>query len=80
MPSARLAREAEIYDLIALCAVIDDPTDQGDLLRVLSSPVVGLCDANLWALCKDPAQALQLSLEVGAQTASRRNTRFRTSS
>ena len=68
-PSTQLERPDEMADLLALCAVVDDPTDQGQLLRVLASPVVGLCDAHLWALCKDPAQAMQLSLDVGAQSA-----------
>ncbi|MBV8340086.1 MAG: ATP-dependent helicase [Candidatus Eremiobacteraeota bacterium] len=64
-PSAVLERDEEIADAIALCAVVDDPTDQEHLLRVLSSPLVGLCDAHVWALCRDPAESMQLALEVG---------------
>ncbi|HEV2037268.1 MAG TPA: 3'-5' exonuclease, partial [Candidatus Eremiobacteraceae bacterium] len=66
MPTSMLERDVELADLLALCAVIDDPADQEHLLRVLSSPIVGLSDASLLALCRDPADRLQLSLEVGA--------------
>ncbi len=68
-PSAALERDAEMADLLALCAVVDDPEDQEHLLRVLGSPLVGLNDASLWALCRDPAEGLQLSLDVGPQGA-----------
>ena len=64
-PSAVMERDEEFADLIALCVVVDDPSDQEHLLRVLSSPVVGLCDAHLWALCRDPAESMQLTLEMG---------------
>ncbi|HEV3104722.1 MAG TPA: 3'-5' exonuclease [Trinickia sp.] len=65
-PSAVLEREDEVSDLLALCAIVDNPLDTEHLLRVLSSPLAGLSDASLWALCREPAERLQLTLEVGA--------------
>jgi superfamily I DNA/RNA helicase len=64
-PGSRLERDDEMADLLALCAIVDDPLDQEHLLRVLSSPLVGLSDASLRALCRDPGERRQLSLEVG---------------
>lgn len=66
MPRGMLEREGEIADLLALAALIDDPMDQEHLLRVLSSPLVGLSDESLWILCRDPAERQQLALDVGA--------------
>ncbi len=66
-PRRRFERAAHIADLLALAAALDDPYDHAHLLRVLSSPVVGLSDASLWALCRDPEDTLQLSLDVGAR-------------
>jgi len=64
-PGSRLERDDEMADLLALCAVVDDPLDQEHLMRVLSSPLVGLSDASLRALCRDAGERRQLSLEVG---------------
>jgi len=67
MPAGSLEREDEIEDLLALCAVVDDPLDQAHLLRVLCSPLVGLNDASIWTLCRDPAERAQLSLDIGPE-------------
>jgi len=56
---------ADILDLLALACVVDDPYDHAHLLRVLASPVVGLSDLSLLAVCRDPTDADQLSLDVG---------------
>jgi len=64
-PSARFAAAADIADLFALARVCDDPFDQAHLLRVLASPLAGLSDASLFALCSDPAPQRQLTLEIG---------------
>src|SRR6202023_4180438 len=55
----------DIADLLALAGVVDDPYDHAHLLRVLASPLVGLSDASLRALCRDSTDAAQLSLDVG---------------
>jgi len=55
----------DIADLLALACVVDDPYDHAHLLRVLSSPLVGLSDASLLTLCRDPSDAAQLPLDVG---------------
>ncbi len=65
-PSSHFAAVADIADLFALACVCDDPFDQVHLLRVLASPLVGLSDASLFALCSDPAPQRQLSLEIDA--------------
>jgi len=64
-PSTMLEREDQIADLLALCAVVDDPLDAEHLLRVVSSPVAGLSDASVWALCREPAERMQMTLDVG---------------
>jgi hypothetical protein len=65
-PSSRFAAAADIADLFALARVCDDPFDQAHLLRVLASPLAGLSDASLFALCSDPAPQRQLTLEIDA--------------
>ena len=64
-PSTTLEREDQIADLLALCAVVDDPLDAEHVLRVLSSPVAGLSDASVWTLCREPAERMQMTLDVG---------------
>ena len=63
-PSSRFADPAGVADLLALAHVCDDPLDQARLLRVLASPLAGLSDASLWALCRDPAPERQLALDM----------------
>lgn len=65
-PASMFERDDDIADLLALAALVDDSTDQPHLLRVLSSPLVGLSDASLWVLCRDPSERQQLALDVGA--------------
>ncbi len=65
-PSSLFEREDEMADLLALARLLDDPLDQVSLLRVLASPLVGLADASLWALCREPVPNQQLVLEVAA--------------
>jgi hypothetical protein len=65
-PSSQFAAPADIADLFALALVCDDPFDQAHLLRVLASPLAGLSDASLFALCSDPAPQRQLTLEIDA--------------
>jgi hypothetical protein len=64
-PPQDFAAPSDIADLFALAIVADDPYDQARLLRVLASPLVGLCDATLWTLCGDAAAVAQLQLDVG---------------
>lgn len=59
----------DIADLLALACVVDDPYDHAHLLRVLSSPIVALSDLSLLRLCRDPADADQLALDVGLDDA-----------
>ena len=59
----------DVLDLLALAAIVDDPYDHAHLLRVLSSPVVGLSDLSLVRLCRDPSDADQLALDVGLDDA-----------
>ncbi len=66
-PVSMFERDDEITDLLGLAALVDDPTDEAPLLRVLSSPLVGLSDASLWSLCRDPSERQQLALDVGAE-------------
>lgn len=54
----------EIADLLALCAIVDDPFDQAHLLRVLSSPLVALSDSSLRTLCRDRAERAQLTFDA----------------
>lgn len=55
----------DIADLLALACIVADPYDHAHLMRVLSSPLVGLSDFSLLTLCRDPVDAGQLSLDVG---------------
>ena len=64
-PLERFARPREIGDWLALAAVVDDPHDHEHLLRVLASPLLGLGDASIYALCEDPEAVTQLALDVG---------------
>jgi superfamily I DNA/RNA helicase len=64
-PLDRLAAPHDIADWLALCAVVDDSSDHEHLLRVLASPLLGLSDASVYALCEDPAAVTQLALDVG---------------
>lgn len=70
-PSTILEREDQVADLLALCALVDDPLDAEHLLRVLSSPVAGLADASVWTLCREPAERLQMTLDVGVADTAR---------
>ena len=71
-PLERFARPREVDDWLALVAVFDDPKDQAHLLRVLASPMLGLSDASLFALCEDPQTVTQLALGVGVGDERRR--------
>ncbi|MEO9137038.1 MAG: 3'-5' exonuclease [Casimicrobiaceae bacterium] len=64
-PLDRFAEPHEIGDWLALAAIVDDPSDHEHLLRVLASPLLGLSDASIYALCEDPAAVTQLALDVG---------------
>jgi hypothetical protein len=64
-PLDRFAAPHDIADWLALCAIVDDPYDHEHLLRVLASPLLGLSDASIYALCEDPAAVTQLALDVG---------------
>lgn len=64
-PLDRFAAPREIGDWLALGAIVDDPSDHEQLLRVLASPLVGLADASIYAMCEDPAVVTQLALDVG---------------
>ncbi|HXW50405.1 MAG TPA: 3'-5' exonuclease [Candidatus Acidoferrales bacterium] len=67
MPSTRLERPVEMADLFALAIVVEDPLDQAHLMRVLSSGLVGLSDASLRAMCREPGERQQLRLEIGEE-------------
>ncbi|MBC5825497.1 MAG: hypothetical protein GIW99_01030 [Candidatus Eremiobacteraeota bacterium] len=70
-PARRFQDPSEIADWLALGAIVDDPYDHAHLLRVLASPLVGLSDASLWTLCRNPADTMQLSLDIGARESRR---------
>lgn len=74
-PATRFAAATDIADLFALARICDDPFDQAHLLRVLASPLVGLSDASLYALCSDPAPQRQLTLDIEAGQPARGGTR-----
>ncbi|HZW73115.1 MAG TPA: hypothetical protein VFF43_06185, partial [Caldimonas sp.] len=63
-PSHAWQAPHDIADLLALACVVDDPYDHAHLLRVLASPLVGLSDLSLLTLCRDQADAAQLTLDV----------------
>ena len=71
-PVERFAHAREIDDWLALTAVVDDPADHEHLLRVLASPVLGLSDSSIFALCEDPQTVTQLALGVGVGDERRR--------
>jgi superfamily I DNA/RNA helicase len=62
----------DIADLLAVAATIADPSDHAHLLRVLSSPLLGLSDATVWDLCRPADEVVQLTLDVGARGEHRR--------
>ena len=64
-PLERFAAPHAFADWLALCALVDDPYDHEHLLRVLASPLLGLSDASIYALCEDPTAVTQLALDVG---------------
>ncbi len=64
-PLARFETPNDIADWLALAAVVDDPYDHEHMLRVLASPLLGLSDASIYALCEDTTAVTQLALEVG---------------
>jgi superfamily I DNA/RNA helicase len=68
MPAAALQRPAEIFDLLAVGAVVENPFDQAHLLRVLSSPVAGLSDAGVRALCRSTVDRQQLRFDLTAKS------------
>jgi superfamily I DNA/RNA helicase len=63
-PPSSWQSPADIADLLALACVVDDPYDHAHLLRVLASPLVGLSDRSLLALCRVPGDAAQLTLDM----------------
>jgi|GEM_PF-1393528 len=65
LPGSAYESEAELLDLLSLCALVQDPFQPDHLLRVLSSGLFGFSDATLWTLCRDPLAAAQLALPVG---------------
>ncbi len=71
-PRDRFGAPHDVLDWLALVAVVSDPLDHAHLLRVLASPLVGLADASLFALCDDPSSVTQLALDVGAEEKHRR--------
>ncbi|HXM17803.1 MAG TPA: 3'-5' exonuclease [Candidatus Tumulicola sp.] len=71
-PRDRPAAAKELADWLALAVAVHEPLDHEHLLRVLSSPLVGLSDASLFALCDDPTSVTQLALDVGAEEQHRR--------
>jgi superfamily I DNA/RNA helicase len=68
MPAGTLQRPAEIFDLLALGAVVENPFDQAHLLRVLSSPLAGLSDAGVRALCRSTVERQQLRFDLTAKS------------
>ncbi|HZV79876.1 MAG TPA: UvrD-helicase domain-containing protein [Candidatus Binatus sp.] len=64
-PLGGFEEPAQLLDWLALAAVVDDPADQVHWLRVLASPLLGLADASIYALCEDPEAVTQLALDVG---------------
>ncbi|MDQ2817633.1 MAG: hypothetical protein M3T49_05405 [Candidatus Eremiobacteraeota bacterium] len=70
-PVRRFQAPDDIADWLALGAVVADDHDHAHMLRVLASPLVGLSDASLWALCRDPLDAMQLTLDIGARESRR---------
>lgn len=64
-PLERLAAPHDVADWLALSAVVDDSYDHEHLLRVLASPLLGLSDASIYALCEDTTAVTQLALDVG---------------
>jgi superfamily I DNA/RNA helicase len=64
-PLGGFEEPAQLLDWLALAAVVDDPDDQAHWLRVLASPLLGLADASIYALCEDPEAVTQLALDVG---------------
>ena len=63
-PSHAWQAPHDVADLLALACIVDDPHDHAHLLRVLESPLVGLSDLSLLTLCRDQADAAQLTLDV----------------
>lgn len=63
-PSHAWQSPHDVADLLALACIVDDPRDHAHLLRVLESPLVGLSDLSLLTLCRDQADAAQLTLDV----------------
>jgi len=66
-PSALFQAPDDIADLLALAAVVDDAKDHAHLLRVLSSPLVGLSDQSVWTLSRPAEDSAQLVLDIGAR-------------
>lgn len=64
-PPQRFAAPEDIADLLALGAVVENPTDVEFLLRVVASPLLGLSDAGVWALCRGAGGDAQLQLDLG---------------
>jgi hypothetical protein len=70
LPPEAFENENELLDLLSLCAIVRDPYAAAQMLRVLSSPLLGFSDATVWTLCRDPLAAAQLALPVGEPVAS----------
>ena len=68
-PSGLFQAPDDVMDLLALAAAVDDARDHEHLLRVLSSPLVGLSDETVWTLCRPAEESAQLMLDVGARGA-----------
>lgn len=71
-PLDAFAEPHAIHDWLALAAVVDDAYDHAHMLRVLASPMVGLADASIYALCEDTTAVTQLALDVGVNDERRR--------
>ncbi len=65
-PANAFARPKDLADLVALAAVLEDPRDEAHLMRVLSSPLVGLSDRSVWLLSRDRDEQEMLPLGAPA--------------
>ncbi|MBC5804754.1 MAG: 3'-5' exonuclease [Candidatus Eremiobacter antarcticus] len=64
VPPDAFEDQAELLDLLSLCAIVEDPLDPEHLLRVAASPLLGLSDATISRLCREPADGRQLTLPI----------------
>lgn len=64
VPPNAFENQAELLDLLSLCALVEDPFDQEHLLRIAASPLLGLSDATISRLCREPLDGRQLALPI----------------